>query len=388
MPNFVYNEKHDDNAVTNFSFDMTGGSAKAYYYLNTVDSSTVQYAVQDILGYTYPFATNKPGQSPANQSMSRLIPTTHPKFPYMYASKIASFVGQGVSRAIRQTGSAPSNPSIGYRPIADYEVYLGENAYEVGVEFTSRPYPILQDGSFSPALNGQWFTKNGSQNNFTYSPEWVRYVDYDFFPQENTIQGQTGQLNLVISGNTDGFVPFTSPPWMWLPDQILKVRWFQVPWRYITSTNSYIAGGPNRNWRGRINQNAWWNWPAGSLLYLGYNVTKYTPPTNDIQSLPTGDPNFASSINYARLCDIELNFLLTNRYQSGSLGATITNKNYVAAGHNLLPNLADNNFYYAVRSVTTPPQTVQTAPAWLSFPLEALFSDPDVAGGPTTAGDN
>jgi len=167
-----------------------------------------------------------------------------------------------------------------------------------------------------------------------------------------------------------------------------------VPYRYVTSSNSYIAGGPNRNWRGRVNQNPWWNWPAGSLLYMGYEVKKYSPPFNDIGTYPSYLPingslsNVGSIIGYERLCDIELTFLLTQRYMSGSLGASITNGNYVAAGHNLLMNLADGKFYYATRPDLTGTNSVQNPPAWFSFPAEVLFTDPDAGTGPTTAGDN
>jgi hypothetical protein len=186
---------------------------------------------------------------------------------------------------------------------------------------------------------------------------------------------------------------------MWLPDQILKVKWYQAPYRFITSTNSYIAGSAARNWRGRVNQNPWWNWRAGSLMYMGYSVTKYSPPFNEVGSYPSYVPrstdplNVGTVIHYERLCDIELTFLLTNRYRSGSLGAGISNGNYVAAGHNLLPNLADNNFYYGTRTPlnadgTSGTPSVQNPPAWYSFPLEALFSDPDASNGPTTTGDN
>lgn len=391
----TYLETVSDNSLSGFQFDQTGGRGKADYLTELNKVIDEQALIQDILGYVSPFVDT------TRQAMRRWLPVTHPRYPYLYANNITSITGKGINTAVRVAATQPTNPAIGAKPIA---AYLQFKQYEVGVDFTSRPYPLIADASFTNSVTGQWYAKNGTAYTFTYAPEWCRYCDFDLIPCDNTIQGSVGSMSLIDGGRGSGqFVPFTSPPWMWLPDQYLKVRWYQVPYRYIISQNSYIAGtakaptasgGGARYWRGRVNQNPWWFWPAGSLLYMGYSVTKYAPPTPDIGTytgyVPTStDPNATGSfINYERLCDIELTFLLTSRFMSGTLGATITNKNYVQTGHNLLPNLADNLFYYATRTPPGGTESVQNPPAWFSFPLEALFSDPDATGGPLTNGDN
>lgn len=391
-----YFEAVEDDSRCSFAADQTGGTARAFYYNTSPD---LQSALKELLGYTNPFhSLNRP-------SLDRTLPVTHPKFPWMYASRLVSLVGKGTGGASRVAPTTPSNPAIGAKPIADYLAY---RQYEIGVEFSSRPYPVLANEAFTGKVtDGKWYTRDGTPNTFTYSPEWVRFADFDYTPQDNTVQGQQGSFTVWgVSGKTGG-IPFNNPPWMWLPDQLLTIRMYGFPFRYITSPNSYIAGTPNRNWRGRVNQNPWWFWPAGSLLYLGYSVHKYTPPTSDIETyysyLPTGADPAATGplINYARLCDITLTFLYTTRYKSGSLGADILNKNHIAAGHNLLPYLPDNSFRYATRTPlkSSPPfpeaqagtlgtASVQNPPAWYSFPAEVLFTDPDASGGPTTAGDN
>lgn len=381
-----YLEAIEDDARTNYQFDVTGGSAKAYYYTRLGLSPDLHDIIKEIYGYTNPFSTA--GQ----YRLSRRIPKTHPKFSYLYAQRISSLIGKGSATAVREPPTYPTNPAMGNNPIADYFKY---QQYEVGVDFSTRPYPIIADTDFTASFAGSWYKRDGTLDNFTYAPEWVRYTDYDYFPQDNTIQGQQGSMSLWgIPAPAPDHIPFQSPPWMWLPDMQLKINWYQVPYRYITSANSYIAPTENRNWRGRVNQNWFWNWAPGSLLYMSYSVKKYTPPTPDIGTYAswTGALDakalLGNLLNYERLCDIELTFLYTNRYRSGSLGAVITNKNHVPAGHNVLPNLADNKFYYATRTPIGGTESVQNPPAWLSFPLEALFSDPDVAGGPSTSGDN
>lgn len=392
----VYVEAIDDDSRTNFQFDGTAGTGRAYYYVGATSNAAidVQQVVQHLLGYTNPFSQS------GRYHIPRTLPVTHPKCPYLYAHRISSFVGKGSGSASRVAPTPPADPSIGAKPICEYAAY---RQYEIGLEFSSRPYPLLADDAFTNSVTGSWVKKDGSTEQFTYSPEFVRNVDWDYTPQDNTVQGQVGTFTMWgVPGKAAG-IPFTNPPWMWLPDQLLTIKWYAVPFRYITSPNSYIAPTPNRNWRGRINQNPFMFWPAGSLLYMGYSVTKYTPPTMDIGTytayLPavSGDtlnPDATGPvINYERLCDITLTFLHTNRYQAGSLGADITNKNYVAKGHNLLPLLNDGSFRYATRTPLNPDGTVgtpsvQNPPAWLSFPAEVLFTDPDAGGGPTTAGDN
>lgn len=387
MPSIVeYLEAIDDNSRQNFQFDMTGGSGRGYYRTPKGSNYDLQTLVQDIIGYTTPFA------STSTPAMRRVVPVTHPKAPYLYAHRISSIVGEGSGDAARQPPTPPLITSIGTKPICDYYKY---RQYEIGVEFASRPYPIIADTDLTASVPGSWYKRDGTLNNFNYAPEWARYCDYDYFPQNNTIQGNQGSMSIWGVPEAAGPIPFTSPPWMWLPDQMLKIRWFQVPYRFITSANSYIAPVKNRNWRGRVNQNWWWNWPPGSLLYLNYAVTKYTPPTMDMGIYPswTGTVEGSETLigiltNYERLCDIELTFLYTNRFRAGTLTYP-SNKNHVAAGHNLLPNLADGKFYYATRTpIGSSTESINNPPAWWSFPLEAMFSDPDVSGGPTTAGDN
>lgn len=383
---FDYLEAVEDDSRYSYQFDMTGGSAKGVYYTPVGSNYDVQDIVQDIIGYTRTF------NSPGTQAMNRRVPVTHPKCPYLYAHRVTSLIGKGTGDAVRQPPTPPQLPSIGTKPVADYHKY---KQYEVGIEFSSRPYPIISDADFTPSVSGSWFKKDGTSESFTYAPEWVRYTDYDYFPQNSsTIQGQQGSMSLFGVPSVANPPPFSSPPWMWLPDMLLKIRWFQVPYRYIISPNSYIAPTDNRNWRGRVNQNWFWNWPPGSLLYMSYSVQKYTPPTFDIGTYPsytgtlgTGKILIGNLINYERLCDIELTFLYTNRYRSGTI-TTPTNGNYIPAGHNVLPNLADNKFYYATRNAVGGAADVNNPPPWFSFPLEALFSDPDSSGGPTTAGDN
>lgn len=385
MP-YIEDQQDDGNSIAGFSFNVTGGSARSQYYLESYQAVNLQGTINDILGYTDTTVVS------GRVALNRKMPLRHPKFPYMYASGISGITGLGYT----VPGSSLASPTpapmeiLDAPAISDFRQYL---KYRIGVEFTGpRTYAIANNSAISNQ-SGSWTTPAKITQSYTWAPEFLRYTDFDLAPQDNTIQGQQGDMSLYKNGS---YIPFTSPPWMWLPDSILRITWYQVPFRFILSPNSYIAASP---WRGRVNQNYMWFWPPGWLLYLGYNVKKYAPPTGFTQTVQT-NPNAVppeqprySYFNYAQLCDIELSFLVTNRYLRNSIGFAPDNANYVTglradgatqgAGHNLLPDLTTNQFFYGTRNDASGNPSTNNPPAWLSAPLEVLFSDPDSGGGPS-----
>ena len=160
---------------------------------------------------------------------------------------------------------------------------------------------------------------------------------------------------------------------MFLPNQVLRLTWYQVPFRFITSSNSVF-----NKYKGRVNQTDWNGpfgptpipagatpmFPAGSLLYLTYKPTIYTPPLQALGNV------FNKGSAYERMCDIEFDFLWTTRLGT-SLPANPTNLNYVVDGHNLQPFPPARVFYYATST------DGHAVPSWLSFPIEELWTDPD-----------
>lgn len=379
MPLLDEDQQDDGNSLAGFSFDVTGGSAKSSYYLTSTDAQNLQGTINNILGYTDTTASN------GRRGLNRVLPQRHPKFPYLYASRISSLTGVGFNSpgTTMQDAVNPSLAALNAPPISRFLQY---NKYRIGIEFTGpRTYAMLGN-EFITQQSSTWTRPNGSPQVYSWSPEFLRYTDVDFIPQDNTIQGSQGEMSIYKNGS---LVPFTSPPWMWLPDWILKITWYQVPFRFILSSNSYIAASP---WRGRVNQNYMWFWPPGWLLYLGYNVKKYAPPTGFTQTISSTTSGAFTYANYAQLCDIELNFLITNRQLRNSPGFATGNNNYVlglkadgvsqGAGHNLLPDVVSGQFYYATRNDSSGNAAVTNPPAWLSAPLEVLFSDPDSGGGP------
>lgn len=375
MASFNESILDDGNSMANFSFDITGGSAKSEYQVVSSDAVNLQSTITSILGYTETAASSSP-------QVNRTVPLRHPRFPYLYASRISSLTGVGsATSSLQPAVNPPLVEALQATPItSEYRQYA---MYKIGVEFSGpRTYPMVNN-SIIPTQQSSWVKPDGSSQSYSWAPEYLRYCDFDIIPQDNQIQASQGSMTLWKGAG----VTLTSPPWMYLPDYIMKITWYQIPYRYILSSRSYIAASP---WKGRINQNYMWLWPPGWLMYLTYNVKKYAPPTGYAQTLQNSQGLY-TYFNWAQLCDVELVFLVTNRFASGSIGFTPSNGNYVlgkqadgtpGAGHNWQPDLTTGKYHYVTRNDANGDKSTNNPPAWLSAPLECLFSDPDCGSGP------
>jgi len=346
----TYLEKVESEAPSTAGASVDGGRAVSTFLLEEPTADDLQNAINELLGGTTYASTGF--------KMQRTPPKAHPTFPFWYASNIPSIRGVG------EFTLEDADPALEVPTIPQYALY---EDYWFTVEFTPRPYPVGLDEDISVA-SGSWYDEGGTSRSFQYAKEWLRYTDYEYVPQFDNVSAQQGQMvfESTDAANKKGFL---GSPRMFLPNQILKFWWFQVPYRYVTSANSYIT-----KWVGRINQNAWYNWKPGQLLYLSYSPKRYSPP------IPLEDDFWEGSfLTTQKLCNIEFTFLYTNR-PATALAAAPTNRHYVQAGHNLLPWFQTRKFYYAKSVASTALGIPGDIPANLSFPIELLFTDPDAAG--------
>jgi hypothetical protein len=306
--------------------------------------------------------------------MNRFPPLADPVWTCYFAETIDKITGIG--KPEQTTG----NTMIESASSGDFALYP---QYDVAVSFTMRQFPILQDEDIN-ILSGSWYPdpntdSTGSVQSFTYPNEWTRYTEVlpvnssdDYLTQ----QGGTLAGTMVFKapgGAADGKLSAFMPS-VKMPNFNITLVWHQVPLRYITSPNSYIA---SKNWQNRVNQNAIrlpFNGPGdscapGSLLYVGYSYNAYTPATGfEWNQYGNGDTS-------QKLCDIMLSFKYTTRTTKDS-APTITNLNYVAGGHNLLFWHGDFLAHYAQINRTS---GGDGRPTYLSFPMELLQKDPDSA---------
>lgn len=355
------------------TFNSQGGSASYSYIVQddtTPDQATtaseVQNLVQTILGYSQYNKSN-------NGNVQRATPLRHPLYPFLYADAVSNLHGYGQYTLTTQDVNLDGNNNT-QTILTQWASYP---TWRCSVNFSTRPYGVFPDSQV-PIKQSTWYddlTHDASSANapiaYQYAAEWQRFCKADVLPLDDYITQQFGTMQLsTTDGNTGK--ELQNQIKMFLPNQVLKLTWYQIPFRYLTSLNSYLA-----KYKGRVNQNAWNGpfgpvvnpgdtgyFPPGSLLYLTYKPTIYTPP------LQAANNVFNNTTGYERMCDIEVDFLWTSR-QGTSLPADPNNQNYVVDGHNLQPFPPARVFYYATST------DGKAVPAWLSFPIELLFTDPD-----------
>jgi len=357
-------------------FDIKNGDGTAFSF--TVDDMNRLETV--ILGGVSDIHTDG--------SLKRVLPLSHPIRSGFYASARSALEGSGVP-FFAKDGNASNNPNVNkdlnpsLLPVA---LIYPEN--RVTVEFTPRLYPLLPNSYINVFANGAWYDDSNNQQIFSYADEWIRFTDVDFHPKDDWISFTLGGQMAFSTGfaKPPQGAQYAQMPRIRMPNSLLKITWYQVPYSYITSPNSYLE-----RYKGRINQNGWWRWRPGKLLYINYNPIRYQQPNpnmgfiksiNPIQG--NSDPHDANgnpvpsvgtAKSFLQTCDIELEFILTSRILAPGDQPSPTNKNAVAAGHNLLPWGTDRKFHYA--------ETIggQAVPLWGSFPAEILFTDPDLDQG-------
>lgn len=354
-----YLEGVDSVSPGTASCSIESGRATLPYYLlgPNIGESDIQGAFAQILGAT---TDVNPGGS---AKLNRLLPLAHPMFPFWFATGISGLRGLGKPTQIA------ADPDLEAAPFPTYALYPN---YELTVEFSPLPYAVRPD-SVIAVSSGTWAPPPPASGDqfYQYAPEWQRFTDFEFVSKNDTITATQGLMRFKTGSNAEpgdsGGRQFPAMPKMPLPNSIFRVYWYGVPIRYILSPNSYL-----RKYRGMVNQIAWWTFQGktlfqpGELLYLGFQPTKtYTSPFAQLMGWTNGDQTMAKYVNLA------IDFLYTVRQVNDAPAAA--HPNYIVAGHNLNPYFPKRLFYYTVFD----DKNNTNAPAWFSFPVELLFTDPD-----------
>ncbi|MBP3956333.1 hypothetical protein J8F10_13665 [Gemmata sp. G18] len=376
MPILTYLEEVADVSPASASFTNQSQSCAATYILRSPTLADLRNSIIDLLGST--------GTAVADGRIQRILPARHPLYQWMFADS-CSPQGVGARFTVETPSPGPGSPIIPYFP--------RYTDYRYRVSFSPRPYNSWQDHDVI-VTSAIGFDKGGSAYSYTYATEWMRFTTFEQTPANQFVTAQQGQMVFRVGNTVSGVLPpnevnYQDAPRLWLPDSIVKCRWYQVPYRYLTSGNSYLTkfiGHINQNDFGYLNgENRLEPYRAGSLLYLGATPTAvYTPPIPDpgLLAFNVGD-GFARS----KLCDLELNFLYTARTLGSPTGYapdfSAVNRNWIVAGHNLQPWLTTRKFYHvSTYDPAAPADHAKWYPTYNSFPFELLFTDPDAGNSP------
>ncbi len=354
-------DRSPPSAVT-FSSEVSKASMVMY-------SDKVNYTQQDIQD-TVKLLIGNTKYGLAGGKIQRDLPIAHPQFPWLYVDGIPRIDGVGQMEQINAVV-----PSLVPNPVqpAQYALY---KQLVWHIEFSQLPYTPLPDSSIDMVSNAtpnfaalaQFYTPAGGSSTFYYADEWKRYTKFSLAPVDKSVTATLGQM--TFRGGSANGVVFPGQLKKFLPDQILTVKWYKVPYRYIISPRSYL-----NKYKGYINQinnargNTFGTYTGGQLLYVGYKPSEpYTMP------YPTVEWIFGVN-QYAKYGDIELNFLCTNRTSTSP--PTPSNLNYLTSGWNAQPWFKDQKYYYVATRTTPGTDATSDTPPYLSVPFEILFTDPD-----------
>jgi len=332
-------------SVAGFSL-MEGGRATMKLI---IDEPRMEEACKEILGYA------KAG----NKKIERTLPVAHPQFPWLYAERISSIEGL---EFFAKYDSKENFGTFIQSPVL--ENYARYSKYELTIEFNPKPYALLIDSSLVQNKI-DWYNESNVAQSDIYFPEWARFFEILYKPSAEYITAVGGQLVWKMDvNNALGMQDKTVSGGQirsLMQSTALEMKWYCVPYSYVTSTNSNI-----NKCLGHVNYETFLGHEGGKLLLVGAEVNRvYSPPFPEFTAWNGGLGGLPSQ---NKLCDITFHVLLKDIEPKNAY--TVTNFNNMTNGHNLVLAGFDNNHYYVENSNSG-------KPLYPSYPFQLLFTNPD-----------
>ena len=338
----------------------------------------------------------------ADGSLIRTPPMTHPQFRWLYADRISSIKGMGFERKIPEETNSDllswdTNASSSWQYIPPY--YVIYDKYEVVVEFATKPYLAVSDevmDNLNEEYPGEYkidggddiyYMDDNTQNIVLEHPirEYKRFSTYTTESSAEYLTMKGGAYKFSsdveeVNGQTIvGFYGKTL-----LPKVVFKLTWFQVPYEFVdptndASTNIYEA-------LGRVNQNYFYGFEPGELLFTGFTNTQKIRNQFDVISYNLSDLAKLPTLESLLYTDITFNFLYIpifsysvngNPYPSEPAGIiNPDNLSYINAGHNLAMTNVNKRYYPVISEDTDPfPEPkFRKKPIYNSYPFELIFN--------------
>ena len=359
-------------------------------------------------------------------SLKRTAPMAHPQYRWLYADRISSIKGIGL---LRSSSDDPSSPLVSFPTYADNSYQLTApyfaiyKKYEVTVEFGPRPYLPISDetmdllenandgsniGKFKilPPYN-QYYKDDGVISDVEGSPyrEYMRFTTFttETSAEYMTLKGGAMQFKSDYNGKNNnneedgslkidgveipGFFGKTL-----LPKVTVKMTWADVPYQFVdptenASTNIYQG-------LGRVNQNWFYGFAPGELLFVGFSNTQKM--RNQFDQWDYTSAEYLPMVSETLLTDITFNFLYipiksytkdvppklyprNNLDQYSPSGVfNPQNLSYINAGHNIAQCNANKQYYPVVSKdlsgEKSPPENLKYKPIYPSYPFELMFN--------------
>lgn len=337
-----------------------------------------------------------------NGSLIRNPPITHPQFRWLYADRISSIKGMGLKRKIPEETNSDllswdTTASNSWQYIPPY--YVVYEKYEVVVEFSTRPYLVVSDevmNNLNEEYPGEYkidggddiyYMDNNTQNIVLEHPirEYKRFSTYttESSAEYLTMKGGAYKFSSDVEEvNGQTIVGFYGK--ILVPKVVFKLTWVFVPYEFVdptndASTNIYEA-------LGRVNQNYFYGFEPGELLFTGFTNTQKIKNQFTFSSYATSDLANLPTLESLLYTDITFNFLYIPIFSTGVDGnpypsepAGIINPDnlsYINAGHNLALSNVNKKYYPVISEDTSPyPEPeFRKKPIYASYPFELMFN--------------
>ena len=382
---------------SNIGFSMEGGKATmeilvgtdvAWEVLSQIIGNVVEYKILAAVPVVQP-------------GLKRSLPIAHPQFPWFFASAIESYKGHKYKKAEDYLLEKKTENPFSKLAAPSFPVFADYEEYRIQVGFEPRNYKILPDSYMAASpLNVNYFPpkNNGAvpANAINFPGiwrEWERFCYSVVLPRAEYLTGDQGMYAYYIPSNA-GKTPALpalvnvnkGQVKILIPSKSVIVKWFCIPYSYVTGSNvsgnrtvfDLAIGSVNQNpmFGPALDDNA--GYAAGTLLLEGMNVTRiYPKPFPTLAPLDTLVNTF--HFDAELLCDIDL--IYAHRDPETDEEYSDTEGNNVYAGHNLLPYLQQNTWYAGiVRAAIENGNTINTGTImpliYPSFPMELLFCNP------------
>lgn len=288
----------------------------------------------------------------------RVLPISHPDCSWMVASRIAGCKGIG------RWALGTSEPVLEVPALPGFALY---STYEMNVEFIPMQYPYLPDDQIK-VLDGTWYDDSGAVQHFRYVTEFDRYCWWQIEDNSELLEAKFGQqVFRTASTLPPNLVPFPGTVSARVPRAVVLFHWIGVPYRYVTSANSYI-----RSFKGHVNQKDFLGWKAGHLLYTDSKVRRYVPAVPGMFF----DEEDVLKTYLGAVCDVTFVWELAERDAVDAPAPG--NPNWIVHGHNTAMNFATRQWHY-VTSMGDSLDPTTWVPPRRSRSFERLFTDPDQA---------
>ena len=332
-----------------------------------------------------------------NSFVTRVIPASHPLFPWQYAYKIESI--KGYTPDGKQDSNSLKAETTFKNIDVDVPAYGGSyKYYKITVRFTTRDYNIYTNEQLSRFNNpnrnyfmpirlnftGDWGER---EETYIYRNEEARYVNVGIerdisilnygggnFWQKFSDQVPPGQAKeLPISMDNNGINNIQ------IVKYNLSVNWFFVPFE-MSIRNQLWTEGYNK-----INLYPFLNYKKGSLLFKEINIKKYDPyyPFQNIDISSTSSVfDYFTEYNKNQYMDVTFKFVYFRLpagviVQPSGLSYWALQCKDVNSAHNVLLSPRDLNWYYfesQPASGAPPIANKKAAPLYWNFDHSRLFT--------------